>query len=515
MGKVILNILLCLDFTEGFSGLDDGGIEISRILEVSGVVVIVVNVSKTESNAITISPFEVIHSGPDEVSSHVNLISDLSFNHIGNVVLQIVDSEGILNSKFSGDNAFIGARGTIFENIKRRISVSLGDPVDDLSHTLRIDIEPAVTSERTNLVSIDISDTFSQSVVIGIISADFTSMLDISSGIMVKTEEIERSLHHLSLSISESGKSVASDVFSHNIGVFTEDNRVSKPAILEGKVSINSLDIIGIVGIERFSIARVNGDTDLASLSGLVFSSVGLDGNTVAKKSMVSSNIRLSGRVTTTTDFLTESLVARAASAGSLATTSVATPSEFLDFVKSDPVFNSITESLETEVSIVVELVDDIRVQPASSFSLVIQSSRKIPMVKSDPRLDSVSQEKVEDIVVEINTFLVDEVNGAVREDSGPSNRHSEMLDFKFSHSSNIVLEVVIEIISNLTGLIVIDKVGVRGIDIPNVETFTVNVPSAFDLVGSSGSTPDEIAGSGNLGSIKGENKSPNEEAKL
>jgi len=353
---------LCLDFIDGFSSLDDGGIEISRILKISGIIVIVVNVSKTESNAITISPFEVIHSGPDEVSGHVNLISDLSFNHIANIVLQIVDSESILNSKFSGDDAFIGARSTVFKDIKRRITVSLGDPVDNLSHTLRIDIEPAVTSKRTDLVSIDISDTFSQSVIIGIISTNFTSMLNISSGIMVKTKEIERSLHHGSLSFSELGKSVSSDVFSHDIGVFTEDDRVSEPAVLERKVSINSLDVSGIVGVERFSITTVNGDTDLASLSGLVFSSVGLDGNTVAKKSMMSSNVRFSGRVTTTTDFLTESLIARTASAGSLATTSVATPGEFLDFVKSDPVLNSITESLEAEVSIVVKLVDDVRV---------------------------------------------------------------------------------------------------------------------------------------------------------
>ena len=97
MSKIILGILLGLDFTKGFSGLDDGGIEISGILKISGVVVIVVNVSKTESDAITISPFEVIHSGPDEVSSHVDLISDLSLNHIGNIVLQIVDSESVLN----------------------------------------------------------------------------------------------------------------------------------------------------------------------------------------------------------------------------------------------------------------------------------------------------------------------------------------------------------------------------------------------------------------------------------
>jgi len=60
MSEILFGFFMTLELVEGFRGLDDGGIEISRVLEISGGSVVIINISETKTDAKSISPLKVI-----------------------------------------------------------------------------------------------------------------------------------------------------------------------------------------------------------------------------------------------------------------------------------------------------------------------------------------------------------------------------------------------------------------------------------------------------------------------
>lgn len=71
---------------------DDG------VLQVSFLVVLVVNVRHSESSTVPITPLEVVHKRPPKVTSYIDFIKSDSVNHILDITLIEIDSKSVMNS---------------------------------------------------------------------------------------------------------------------------------------------------------------------------------------------------------------------------------------------------------------------------------------------------------------------------------------------------------------------------------------------------------------------------------
>jgi len=81
---------------------------------------------------------------------------------------------------------------------------------------------------------------------------------------------------------------------------------------------------------------------------------------------MMASNIRLSAGVSTTTNLLAPITIKRAAPSWGMDTKSISLPGIGQNLIQSDPMLDSVTKCLEAEIGIVVEVVDNLRVEPAT-----------------------------------------------------------------------------------------------------------------------------------------------------
>jgi len=89
-----------------------------------------------------------------------------------------------------------------------------------------------------------------------------------------------------------------------------------------------------------------------------------------------------------------------------------------LGLVKGQPVLDSVTESLEAEISVVIELINNVSTQERSLVSSVMHSIRDIPMEEGHPGSNISSNELVKDAIVKVDSFLIDLIKRGVREDS-------------------------------------------------------------------------------------------------
>lgn len=78
------------------------------------------------------------------------------------------------------------------------------------------------------------------------------------------------------------------------------------------------------------------------------------------------------------------------------------------------------------------------------------------------------------------------------------------MLEGKILHELDVLLESVVEIVGNCTGLVVINEVREGGEVVPNVWTFAGCVPSSFDLIGGCCCSPSEFGWEFYLGGREG-----------
>jgi hypothetical protein len=89
-----------------------------------------------------------------------------------------------------------------------------------------------------------------------------------------------------------------------------------------------------------------------------------------------------------------------------------------LGLVKGQPVLDSVTESLEAEISVVIELINNVSTQERSLVSSVMHSIRDIPMEEGDPGSNISCNELVKDTIIKVDSFLIDLIKRDVREDS-------------------------------------------------------------------------------------------------
>ena len=169
------------------------------------------------------------------------------------------------------------------------------------------------------------------------------------------------------------------------------------------------------------------------------------------------SNVWLSGGVASSSDPGAVRRNVVTASARSVRSQSISKPSVGQGFVQGDPVFDSISKGLEGEISELIEIFNNIRVEPASIVGMGVQVLRQVPVVEGDEGSDVIFDKQVNNLVVEIYSFLVNTFLSSVREDSGPGDGESVVLESKGLHELDVLGELVVVVISNISGLVVRD----------------------------------------------------------
>jgi hypothetical protein len=103
---------------------------------------------------------------------------------------------------------------------------------------------------------------------------------------------------------------------------------------------------------------------------------------------------------------------------------------------------------------------------------LIFKALGKIPMEQSNKGLNTKSERGIDDPVVKINTGLVD-LSTTSREDTGPGDGESEVLEAHVFQQLQIVLISVIEVIGDVTVLVIGDLARGMRECIPNTESTT------------------------------------------
>jgi len=156
-------------------------------------------------------------------------------------------------------------------------------------------------------------------------------------------------------------------------------------------------------------------------------------------------------------------------------------------------VLHSVSKDAEAEVSIVVELVLDFSIQPTVFRLAPHQGRGKIPVVQSEEGGNPSFQELVNDVIVEGNTSPVNIIQSTFWKDSGPRNRHSEVLDTEFFHHLDVAFILVVEVISHISSVIIMNSAWNSDEIIPDSHSFSIDVIGTLDLVGSSSHSPSKV----------------------
>ena len=124
-------------------------------------------------------------------------------------------------------------------------------------------------------------------------------------------------------------------------------------------------------------------------------------------------------------------------------------------------------------------------------------------MANGDQRLDAVLLAAVKDLVIEFKALLVRLGLHAGGENAGPVDRGAEGLEAHLGEESNVLLVVVVEVDGLMAGIQPVGadssrhpfRAGVRaiGAQVRDTGAFAIHVPCALELVGCTGTAPQEI----------------------
>ena len=149
--------------------------------------------------------------------------------------------------------------------------------------------------------------------------------------------------------------------------------------------------------------------------------------------------------------------------------------------VESAPLLDTVTKGAKSHVSEVHEVIYDFGADKA--LVAVLQALWQVPVVQGNNGLDSIIQELIDYVVVEIQALLV---HGAAltafRNEPGPADRQAEVFCAKALHESNVFLVAVVKVGRDVAGALVVDATAGLCEDIPYAGGPTIKVGSSFDL---------------------------------
>ena len=174
-----------------------------------------------------------------------------------------------------------------------------------------------------------------------------------------------------------------------------------------------------------------------------------------------------------------------------------------VDLVEGEPVPDPAAIALEQGAGVALEEADEAAVGPAVVGARQVQ--RGLIVADGDQWLDAVLLELVEDPVVEGKSLLVGLGLVAEREDTAPGDGEAEDLETHLCEQGDVLGVAVVEVDRLELEVIRCGSLGGRGHDAPghdvlDGQALAVLVVGALDLVGGSGTAPQEAVGEAQVG---------------
>lgn len=162
-------------------------------------------------------------------------------------------------------------------------------------------------------------------------------------------------------------------------------------------------------------------------------------------------------------------------------------------FIQCDPVFDPVTEALETNTGVPLEIqLYLIHIQPPTIS--IMQSLRKIPMVQRHPGCDPPSEKPINQPVVECNpSFIEGVISPAKGNDPGPRDGEAVGLGAVSAQQFDVLLKAMVVVASDITVCAFCScwlQVAVR---VPDGFPAAIFCHGSFDLVRRRGKPPFKV----------------------
>ena len=172
-----------------------------------------------------------------------------------------------------------------------------------------------------------------------------------------------------------------------------------------------------------------------------------------------------------------------------------------VDLVEGQPVLDLILVPLKNGLAVVHIELDEFPAGPAVVF--FHQRIGQLVVTDGNQRLDAVLLAAVKDLVIEFKALLVRLGLHTGGENAGPVDGGAEGLEAHLGEESNVLLVVVVEVDGLMAGIQPVGadsschpfRAGVRaiGAQVRDTGAFAIHVPCALELVGCTGTAPQEI----------------------
>ena len=135
--------------------------------------------------------------------------------------------------------------------------------------------------------------------------------------------------------------------------------------------------------------------------------------------------------------------------------------------------------------------------KPAGTISIgpsatIIERLRKIPVIKTNPSLDSGCQQGIDEPIVEGEPSLIDHPT-AGREDARPGDRKPVGPGPELAHEGDVLGIAMVVVAGDVPGFAIGDAALLPAERVPDAWPAPIFVDGALDLIARRGDTPDEL----------------------
>ena len=445
------------------------------LLGVPLLVVLVVDISDAEAGLVALGPLKVVHEGPGEVALDVDAVLGAGLRHGIHIIVEVLDAEVVLDNLLERHVVLALERGTVLGHVDLGVAVALAEPVEQVTEPLRVGTEPEglrLGPDAVAVLVVEQSLEVAEEIVLG---GHALLVLDVVGRVVVHAVEVVGALDERDFLGSELGQAVA-ELLAHRVGVLAEVDGVREPRDGELDLAVARLDVQRVLGVPGKGGVTVQGDADLATLSGLEVLTVSLDGAAVGDKEVVADDPGLASAVTNGR-LGTVGGVAGGEVAGVVAEDGAAP-----GLVEGDPVL-ALGDGLEHDAGVVLKVEGELLAVQKTAIALV-ETIGKIPVEEGDEGGDAGLEEVVDELDVVVDALLVDGVVAATDgDDTGPRDGEAVGGGAERLEEVNVLLGAVVRVAGDDTRAAVSDLAGNVAEGIPDRRTTAISVDSTLNLI--------------------------------
>lgn len=244
---------------------------LGALLWVSLLATFIVDIRRTKSSDIPLSPFEVakeaamlasstriltgidlLHQTPGHVSPDVHVVVGVCIGHRTDIVPEIFRTELVVEQLLKRHVVLTLDAGSALGHVDLGASVPVAQPLEQLPESKRVRAQPHGFCLWANAVAMLVlhEDLEVAGNVVDVCFAGFG--LDVVGTVVVHAVEVVAALHKGTVFVRPLGETV-SKLLDHAVGVFAKVDGVCEPGDGEFDLAVSGLDIGRVLGVPGFS----------------------------------------------------------------------------------------------------------------------------------------------------------------------------------------------------------------------------------------------------------------------